>query len=445
MSADLRSAGPLRLQDDVLDVRLRFSKIGAFISASLIILGVGLDLATYPDRVGEFFLLRLLTAGLSLLIMGALFTDVGRRQVQWLTLCWLVLPQIMISWMIFQTEGVSSLYFVGLQLALFGVGLLVPISYLESIAFGLFTIMVYFVACYLHPSGLGDGQEFVAHSIFTAFAAIISTGCTYFNELSRVKLFRLREQVDAQNLELIDINRALAEVKGQLLQREKMAAIGTLSAGLMHEVNNPVNYSLMAINMGLSLPAANQDPLLKESLMDAREGMQRVQNIVTDLKTFAYQKPGTDSQRTFLLENAIRSAQRLAGFELKGIEVVVDLPADTHVLGDEPALIGVLINLFSNAAKAVHAAGRAAPRIEVQAGHRGDRLWLRVRDNGQGIAPENIDRVFEPFFTTRDVGSGLGLGLSISYGIVQRHGGVLAVASEFGAWTEFSFDLPRPA
>lgn len=445
MSADLRSAGPLRLQDDVLDVRLRFSKIGAFISASLIILGVGLDLATYPDRVGEFFLLRLLTAGLSLLIMGVLFTDLGRRQVQWLTLCWLVLPQIMISWMIFQTEGVSSLYFVGLQLALFGVGLLVPISYLESIAFGLFTIMVYFVACYLHPSGLGDGQEFVAHSIFTAFAAIISTGCTYFNELSRVKLFRLREQVDAQNLELIDINRALAEVKGQLLQREKMAAIGTLSAGLMHEVNNPVNYSLMAINMGLSLPAANQDPLLKESLMDAREGMQRVQNIVTDLKTFAYQKPGTDSQRTFLLENAIRSAQRLAGFELKGIEVVVDLPADTHVLGDEPALIGVLINLFSNAAKAVHAAGRAAPRIEVQAGHRGDRLWLRVRDNGQGIAPENIDRVFEPFFTTRDVGSGLGLGLSISYGIVQRHGGVLAVASEFGAWTEFSFDLPRPA
>lgn len=445
MPADLRSAGPLRLQDDVLDVRLRFSKIGAFISASLIILGVGLDLATYPERVGEFFVLRLLTAGLSLAIMGVLFTDVGRRQVQWLTLCWLVLPQIMISWMIFQTDGVSSLYFVGLQLALFGVGLLVPISYLESIAFGLFTIAVYFVACYLHPSGLGDGQEFVAHSIFTAFAAIISTGCTYFNELSRVKLFRLREQVDAQNLELVETNRALAEVKGQLLQREKMAAIGTLSAGLMHEVNNPVNYSLMAINMGLSLPAASQDPMLKESLMDAREGMQRVQNIVTDLKTFAYQKPGTDSQRTFLLENAIRSAQRLAGFELKGIEVAVDLPADTHVVGDEPALIGVLINLFSNAAKAVHAAQRAAPRIEVQAEHRGDRLWLRVRDNGQGIAPENIDRVFEPFFTTRDVGSGLGLGLSISYGIVQRHGGVLAVASEFGAWTEFSFDLPRPA
>ena len=123
MSAELRSAGPPRLHDDVLDVRLRFSKIGAFISASLILLGVGLDLATYPERLGEFFALRVVTALISLGIMGLLHRGPGHRQVQWLTLAWLVLPQIMISWMIFETEGVSSIYFVGLQLALFGVGL----------------------------------------------------------------------------------------------------------------------------------------------------------------------------------------------------------------------------------------------------------------------------------------------------------------------------------
>ncbi|MNU02281.1 Sporulation kinase E [compost metagenome] len=67
-----------------------------------------------------------------------------------------------------------------------------------------------------------------------------------------------------------------------------------------------------------------------------------------------------------------------------------------------------------------------------------------MRDNGLGIEPANIGRVFEPFFTTRDVGAGLGLGLSMSYGIVQRHGGTLMVESEQGAWTEFVFDLPRP-
>ncbi len=432
-------------QRQLSDFRLTYSKAGNLTSVVLVLAGAGLDHFTYPDRQVEFFLIRLLVVLLTLGILWVLYTEFGRRHVRQLTVLWLLLPQMMIAYMIQTTDGAQSIYFVGLHLALYAVGIILPISFLEGVGFGVLTVILYVGACLLHLDGLSNLPRLMTNTLFIVFSAGASAVCTWFNERARIRLFRLQQEVAEINANLRETNATLAEVKGQLLQREKMAAIGTLSAGLMHEVNNPVNYSLMAINMGLSLPAASQDPMLKESLMDAREGMQRVQNIVTDLKTFAYQKPGTDSQRTFLLENAVRSAQRLAGFELKGIEVAVDLPADTHVLGDEPALIGVLINLFSNAAKAVHAAQRAAPRIEVQAEHRGERLWLRVRDNGQGIAPENIDRVFEPFFTTRDVGSGLGLGLSISYGIVQRHGGVLAVASEFGAWTEFSFDLPRPA
>ena len=120
------------------------------------------------------------------------------------------------------------------------------------------------------------------------------------------------------------------------------------------------------------------------------------------------------------------------------------LPLDTHVLGDEPAIIGVLINLLSNAALALVNSARPQPQISLRGEHREGRLWLTVRDNGTGIKPENIGRVLEPFFTTRDVGAGLGLGLSVSYGIIQRHAGTLAVSSEFGAWTEFSFDLATP-
>jgi two-component system, sensor histidine kinase PhcS len=200
----------------------------------------------------------------------------------------------------------------------------------------------------------------------------------------------------------------------------------------------------MAINMALTDPAALQNSYLKESLTDAREGMQRIQAIVSDLKTFAYQKPGIDSERVFLLEKAVQSALRLTSFDLKGIAVKVDLPRDTHVLGDEPAIIGVLINLLSNAAQALASAGRQQPEISLRAQHRDGRLHLAVRDNGCGIAPENVGRVLEPFFTTRDVGSGLGLGLSVSYGIIQRHGGLLSVTSEFGVWTEFSFDMTVP-
>jgi two-component system sensor histidine kinase PhcS len=169
-----------------------------------------------------------------------------------------------------------------------------------------------------------------------------------------------------------------------------------------------------------------------------------VQNIVSDLKTFAYQKPGEDSQRPFLLERAVRSAQRLAGHELKGVDVLVDMPQDTHVVGDEPALIGVFINLLSNAAHAMSRANQKLPRIDVRAWVEGGRMRVALRDNGHGIAPEHLGRVFEPFFTTRDVGAGLGLGLSVSYGIVQRHGSTLAVQSEWGEWTEFTFDLARP-
>ena len=145
-----------------------------------------------------------------------------------------------------------------------------------------------------------------------------------------------------------------------------------------------------------------------------------------------------------MLEKAIQSALRLTSFDLKSIKVEVTLPQDTHVLGDEPAIIGVLINLLSNAAQALSGAGRAQPTISIHGVHHDGRFCLSVRDNGSGIAPENIGRVLEPFFTTRDVGAGLGLGLSISYGIIQRHGGLLAVTSEFGAWTQFSFDLAVP-
>lgn len=423
------------------DLRVAHSKTGCLFSIALVLLGAGLDYEMYPDHLKEFFAARVLVSVLTLLILLTILTKWGQPYVRSLTFLWLALPQLMIGWMIAVTDGAASIYFVGLQLAFFGGGMIVPVNHLEGLGYGLFTGIVYALACYFHPGGIQDFGQFMTNLILLSFAAIISAGAIFFTELGRMRMFSLQEQVAAQNDTLQKTNTALAEVKGQLIQREKMAALGTLSAGLLHEVNNPVNYSLMAINMALMDPAAAQSADLKESLGDAREGMQRVQSIVSDLKTFAYQKPGDDSQRVFLLEKAIQSALRLTSFELKGIAVALALPQDTHVLGDEPGIIGVLINLLSNAAQALQRAGREQPRISIRGEHRNARLWLTMRDNGSGIAPEHISRVLEPFFTTRDVGAGLGLGLSVSYGIIQRHGGTLAVASEFGAWTEFTFDL----
>ena len=440
----IRSQTLNRYNQTLHDLRLSHTKTGCLFSIALVLAGVGLDYSLYPEHLAKFFAARLLVAGLTVLLLLIILSARGQPYVRSLTFLWLALPQVMIGWMIAATDGAASIYFVGLQLAFFAGGVIVPVNHLEGLGFGLFTCLVYSFACLFYPGGIEDVGVFTTNMLFLAFAGIISAGAAYFTELARRRLFALQAQMEEQNIVLQKTNASLAEVKGQLIQREKMAALGTLSAGLLHEVNNPVNYSLMAINMALMDPVAGQSADLKESLTDAREGMQRIQGIVSDLKTFAYQKPGVDSERIFLLEKAIQSALRLTSFDLKSIKVAVTLPQDTHVLGDEPAIIGVLINLLSNAAQALSGAGRAQPNISIHGAHHEGRFCLSVRDNGSGIAPENIGRVLEPFFTTRDVGAGLGLGLSISYGIIQRHGGMLAVTSEFGAWTEFSFDLAVP-
>ncbi|MCW5653866.1 ATP-binding protein [Hydrogenophaga sp.] len=431
--------------EDALRQHLRFySRVTCKVAILLILGGVGLDAAFYPQHQLAFAIVRVVVGLLILATLLSYDSPFGERNIRGLTYFWIALPQLMISWMIFHADGEQSIYFVGLTFAISGIGFFLPLSVVEAFLFSASTLAMYVLACVARPGGVQNWELFLGQIIFIVFYAVISVVISIYSGKWRKQAYALQSEVQDKNRELMETNRTLAEVKGQLLQREKMAAIGTLSAGLLHELNNPVNYSLMAINMGLTSPATGQDAMLKESLVDAREGMQRIQNIVSDLKTFAYQKPGQDSQRVFLLENAVRSALRLAGHELKGVDVKVDLPQDTHVLGDEPAVIGVLINLFSNAAHALQAARRAQPRIDVRGHVRDGRLHVSVRDNGQGIAPEDRERVFEPFFTTRDVGAGLGLGLSVSYGIVQRHGGSLSVDSEAGAWTEFTFDLPRP-
>lgn len=421
-----------------------YCKITCVLAMALVASGVGLDAAFYPENLIEFGIARLLVVCL----IGAALWSYSRawwlKRVRLLTYFWIALPQLMIAWMVFYADGEASIYFVGLTLAVSGISIFLPLTVRDAVVFCAFTLLVYTLACVMRAGGVQQWPVLLGQLLFILFFSAIAVTVSVYGDRQRHQTYSLQAEVQRQKDELLAQNRSLTEIKGQLIQREKMAAIGTLSAGLLHELNNPVNYSLMAINMGLTLPVVQTDELLRESLNDAREGMDRVQNIVSDLKTFAYQKPGEDTQRPFLLERAVRSAQRLAGHELKGVDVVVEMPQDTHVIGDEPALIGVFINLLSNAAQALMRAKQTQPRVDVRAWVEGGRMKVALRDNGQGISSEHLGRVFEPFFTTRDVGAGLGLGLSVSYGIVQRHGSTLTVHSAPGEWTEFTFDLARP-
>lgn len=430
------------------DFRLTYSRAGSLTGAALVFLGVGLDFFIYPDHLNEFIILRFSVILLILGIFLSLKKNSSDTHVKFMTFFWLFLPQLMICWMIFKTNGVHSIYFVGLNLAIYAVGVFLPLSILEGLFFNTSTIFIYVLACLLNDFNSNSNSILIGNSLFLILATGAAIVTTHFNAQQRDKLFKLQSEVSEQNRLLDAKNKQLTEIKGHMIQQEKMSALGTLSAGLLHELNNPVSYSMMAISMAEMEPEVKTNPQLKESLTDAKEGMKRVADIVTDLKTFAYQKPGESLSRTFLFENSLRSALRLSSFELKDIELPQDLPIDTHVLGDEPALIGVLINLATNAALALRKSGQAKPFIHTKAWHGVDpatgtsRLYVTVRDNGTGIKPENLTKVFEPFFTTRDVGQGLGLGLAVSYAIIQRHGSELTVTSEEGHWTQFAFDLP---
>ncbi|WP_347327483.1 two-component system sensor histidine kinase PhcS [Ralstonia pseudosolanacearum] len=429
---------------ELSDLRLAFSRSGAVTGVVLVMLGVGLDYGLYPQHQVLFGVARFLVSLMMLTVMLGLPTRWDRPRVQALTLLWLVLPQLMIVWMIWYTDGAESLYYAGLNLAIFAVGIVMPLGFLQTVLFGAFTYIIWVIACVMHAGGIQSRGTFIVHSLFILFSVVASAVYTYFNELGRFQLFQLKEELAEKNEQLEAINHSLTEIKGQLLQQEKMVAIGTLSAGLLHEINNPVNFCLMAIAVAQEDSTAKASPMLLECLADAKEGMQRVQHIVSDLKTFAYRSPEKGVADTpFLAEKAIDSAIRLTSHELRGVEVNRQLPPDTLVRGDEAAIIGVLINLLSNAALAMHKAQREHPCIDISAEWHNGRLYVVVKDNGPGIAEKNLSRVFEPFFTTREVGKGLGLGLSISYSVIQHHGGTLSVASLEGEWARFTFDLPR--
>ena len=255
---------------------------------------------------------------------------------------------------------------------------------------------------------------------------------------------RLERDLAARNVRLEQTLRELESTQAQLIQSEKLNALGSLSAGLLHEINNPLNYSLTALQLLASDPSVQGDELMREILTDIQEGMDRIRAIVSDLRAFAYPTEA-QKQGAFDFNEAVEAALRFTAHELKGIEVSQSLPTPAWVLGSKSHLTQVLINIISNAAQAVGAVTvDRAGTIRIEGEEREGRFWVRVADNGVGMDEQTLSRIFDPFFTTRDVGEGMGLGLSVCHTIVSNHGGRLTATSRVGEGTELSFDLALP-
>jgi signal transduction histidine kinase len=260
-----------------------------------------------------------------------------------------------------------------------------------------------------------------------------------------LKAATLEEQVVARNLELQGALDKLQAAEVQLVHSEKMNALGKLSAGLMHEIGNPLNFTLTAVQIARdTTPESEAD--LHDTLKDIEEGMTRIRDIVSDLKTFAYPTKNGRLERLDVTD-VVKTALHLTAHELRDASVDRADVDPGPILGNKTQLTHVLVNLLVNSAEAVRRAagggnaGGRKPTIRVRARPDGGRMRVSVWDNGEGIRPEDLPKVFDPFFTTRDVGKGMGLGLSICHTIVSNHGGRMAAASEAGHWAEVSFDL----
>ncbi|MBC3302785.1 hybrid sensor histidine kinase/response regulator [Pseudomonas sp. SWRI18] len=262
-------------------------------------------------------------------------------------------------------------------------------------------------------------------------------------------------------------------LESQLVQSEKLASLGQLAAGVAHEINNPVGFissnlstldgyftqlqqilqayqgaepliaapeqrdQLKALRTELELDFLTEDiPIL---IRESKEGIGRVVQIVKDLKNFSR----VDNDQTWQfanLQQGIDSTLNIVASELKyKADVVKNYQPLPEIECLASQLNQVVMNLVINAAQAM---GPERGIITISNGVEGENIWLEVADNGCGIAPEALQKIFDPFFTTKPVGEGTGLGLSLSYGIVKKHGGTIAVSSEPGKGTTFRVVLP---
>jgi signal transduction histidine kinase len=180
-------------------------------------------------------------------------------------------------------------------------------------------------------------------------------------------------------------------------------------------------------------------------LGDAQEGVQRVIGIVSDLRSFTRGDEASMMEQN--LSEVVESSRRLASSSLSGVEFTADVDAAMEIEGNEGQLCQLFVNFLQNSTRAIEVkAGETGPFdgkicIRAVAGDGGE-ILVTLRDNGCGIKDEDMERIYEPFFTKNDIGEGMGLGLSICHRILKQHKAQISVKSEIGNYTEFAIVFP---
>ena len=268
-------------------------------------------------------------------------------------------------------------------------------------------------------------------------------------------------KLSTEHTELSALLQQVEKTQGQLLQSEKMASIGQLAAGVAHEINNPIGF----VNSNLGTLGRYVDDLLRvidaaagcepaaaiakevdlsflredlaALLTESREGLERVRKIVANLKDFSHVDEAEWQQAD--LVSGLESTVTVAWHELKyKTEIVRELQALPLVRCIPAQINQVFLNLLVNAAQAIEKRGT----ITLRSGSENNQVWIEVADTGKGMNEETRRRLFEPFYTTKPVGTGTGLGMSLSWDIIHKHGGSFDVDSTPGTGSRIRLWLP---
>jgi two-component system NtrC family sensor kinase len=252
---------------------------------------------------------------------------------------------------------------------------------------------------------------------------------------SRAEIERWNRELEAR---VVERTEALKQAQAQLVQAQKLAALGQLGAGVAHEINNPLGGVIGHVQLLLAERAPDASDY--EALKHIEEGARRASEVVQNLLRFSVQRK--EPVRTAVdLNKLVRDTLSLTESLVREqkIDLVFDLAADKpRARADAGQLAQVLLNLVANARTAMPSGGK----LRIATRKADGEAALTVEDSGKGIAPELKERIFEPFFTTKDEWSNVGLGLSVSYRIVAEHGGRIDVASEVGRGAAFTVYLP---
>ena len=285
---------------------------------------------------------------------------------------------------------------------------------------------------------------------------------------------RLFESVEARTRELAKSLEDLRTAQDRLVQTEKLASLGQLTAGIAHEIKNPLNFvnnfsgvstelidELRDVLSGISIDHKARTEIneltdtLRGNLDKVVQHGKRADAIVKNM--LLHSRQGSGEHRPVdinaLVEESLNLAYHGARAEKQGFTIIMEQsfdPAAGEVDVFPQEITRALLNLISNGfcattkRKAEATRGNYEPTLAATTKNLGDRIEIRIRDNGTGIPPEAREKLFSPFFTTKPAGEGTGLGLSISHDIiVKQHGGSIEVDTQPGAFTEFRIVLPR--